>query len=113
MLSADLTTQRITTSCCGGKVIINFQITRIESIPRFKRHSLNAEIPDARDFSKTLRTLNRHRQEADYELGIHFNLKRGQTILDLSRRAIVVFDAIDKTSLSEGIEDYLRKTNQI
>ena len=73
----------------------------------------NAEIPDARDFSKTLRTLNRHRQEADYELAINFNLKRGQLILNLTRRAIAVFDAIDKTSLSEGIEDYLRKTNQI
>ena len=73
----------------------------------------NAGIPAARDFSKSLRRLNHHRREADYELAINFNLRRGQSAFDLARRAIADFDAIDKITLSEGIGDYLRKTNQI
>ena len=73
----------------------------------------NAEIPAARDFSTILRTLNRHRREADYELTIRFNLKRGQRIVDLAHRTIAAFDELDKTTLSEGILNYLQRTNQI
>ena len=73
----------------------------------------NAEIPAARDFSIALKTLNAHRQEADYELSIKFNLKRGRTILDRARHAIAAFDELDKTALSEGVSNYRQKTNQI
>ena len=73
----------------------------------------NAGIPAASDFSITLKLLNAHRREADYELAIRFNLERGRTILERARLAISTFDGLDKIALSEGIEDYLRKTNQI
>lgn len=73
----------------------------------------NAEIPAAKDFSIALKTLNAHRQEADYELTIRFNLKRGQRIVDLAHRTIAAFDRLDKTALSEGILNYLQRTNQI
>jgi hypothetical protein len=73
----------------------------------------NAGIPDARVFSKTLRKLSKDRQEADYDLAGSFDLKQGQSILNLARLAIATFDALDKTSLADGVEDYLRKTNQL
>ena len=73
----------------------------------------NAGMPDARDFSTILRTLNRNRREADYELAIYFDLEDGQSILNLARNAIAVFDRLDKTALSEGILNYLQRTNQI
>ena len=73
----------------------------------------NAEIAAARDFSIALKTLSNHRQEADYELTIGFNLKRGQRIVDLAHRTIAAFDKLDKTALSEGILNYLQRTNQI
>ena len=73
----------------------------------------NAEIPEARDFSVALKTLNNHRQEADYELTIEFNLQRGQAIVNLAHHTIVAFDGLDKTALSEGILNYLQRTNQI
>lgn len=73
----------------------------------------NTEIPAAKDFSIALKTLNNHRQEADYELTIRFNLKRGQTIVDLAHRTIATFNDLDKTTLSEGILNYLQRTNQI
>ena len=62
----------------------------------------NAGIPAARDFSITLKLLNAHRREADYELAIRFNLERGQTIFDRAHHAIAAFDALDKITLSEG-----------
>ena len=73
----------------------------------------NAGLPDARDFSTILRTLNRHRREADYELAIYFDLEDGQSILNLARNAIAAFDGLDKTALSEEILNYLQRTNQI
>lgn len=73
----------------------------------------NAGIPAVRDFSRDVKELNSARRDADYELALRFNLEDGQAMLDLARYAITAFDAIDKTALSEGIEDYLRKTNQI
>ena len=73
----------------------------------------NAGMPDARDFSTILRTLNRHRREADYELAIYFDWEDGQSILNLARNAIAAFDGLDKTALSEGILNYLQRTNQI
>ena len=73
----------------------------------------NAGIPDARDFSTILRTLNRHRREADYELAIYFNLEDGQSILNLAHNAIAAFDGLDKTALSEGMLNYLQRTNQL
>jgi len=71
----------------------------------------NAGIPASRTFSSNLRRLNHDRRKADYELGIRFDLKNGQRILARARLAIADFDAIDKTTLADGIEDYLRKTN--
>ena len=82
-------------------------------MPRFKMAFFNAGMPDARDFSTILRTLNRHRQEADYELVIYFDLEDGQSILNLARNAIASFDELDKTALSQGILNYLQRTNQI
>lgn len=73
----------------------------------------NAGMPEARDFSTILRTLSRHRQEADYELAIYFDLEDGQSILNLARNAVAAFDRLDKTALSEGILNYLQRTNQI
>ncbi len=73
----------------------------------------NAGITDAKEFSKILRILNNHRQEADYELAVKYNIKRGKSILDLAHDAVSAFDAIDKNALVEGIENYLQKTNQI
>ena len=73
----------------------------------------NARIPAARDFSIALKTLSAHRQEADYELTIEFNLKRGQAIVELAHHTIAAFDGLDKTALSEGISSYLQRTNQI
>ena len=73
----------------------------------------NAGIPTVVDFSKDLKELNINQRKADYELALKFDLDVGETILDLAHRAISIFDAIDKGALSEGIEDYLRKTNQI
>ena len=73
----------------------------------------NAGMPEARDFSTILRTLNKHRREADYELVISFDLQDGQSILNLARNAVAAFDGLDKTALSEGILNYLQRTNQI
>ena len=73
----------------------------------------NAGIPGARDFSRMLRRLNSYRRDADYELRLHFDLAKGRSMLDLAHRAIAAFDGLDKTALSEGILNYLRKTNQI
>jgi uncharacterized protein (UPF0332 family) len=73
----------------------------------------NAGLPDARDFSNTLKRLNSHRQDADYELTIKFDRNMGQMVLNRARNAITAFDALDKTALADGVEDYLRKTNQI
>lgn len=73
----------------------------------------NAGRPDARDFSTILRTLNGHRREADYELAIYFDLEDGQSILNLARSAIAAFDRLDKIALSEGVLNYLQRTNQI
>ena len=73
----------------------------------------NAGIHAAKNFSRNLKELNTSRRYADYELAIKFNLKRGLRILTRACRAIADFDAIDKNTLSDGIENYLRKTNQI
>ena len=73
----------------------------------------NAGMPEARDFSTILRTLNKYRREADYQLAIYFDLEDGQSILNLARNAIAAFDRLDKTVLSEGILNYLQRTNQI
>lgn len=73
----------------------------------------NAGISAAEDLSKALRRLNRERRQADYELTINFNLNQGQSVLNRARRAIDAFDAIDKSALAEGIDNYLRTTNQI
>ena len=73
----------------------------------------NTELPEARDFSVALKTLNNHRQEADYELTIEFNLQRGQAIVNLAHHTIAAFGGLDKTTLSEGILNYLQRTNQI
>lgn len=73
----------------------------------------NAGMPEARDFSTILRILNKHRREADYELAISFDLDDGQSILNLARNAVAAFDRLDKTVLSEGILNYLQRTNQI
>ena len=73
----------------------------------------NAGMPDARDFSIILRTLNRRRREADYELAIYFDLEDGQSILNLARNAIASFNGLDKTALSQGTLNYLQRTNQI
>ena len=73
----------------------------------------NAGTSDIRDFSNNLKNLNTGRRKADYELEVSFDLLEGQRILDLAHNAIAIFDAIDKVALQEGIEDYLRKTNQI
>ena len=73
----------------------------------------NAGMPEARDFSTILRTINKHRREADYELAISFDLEDGQSILNLARNAVAAFDGLDKTALSEGVLNYLQRTNQI
>jgi len=73
----------------------------------------NAGIPAVRVFSNDLRRLNQDRRKADYELEIPFDLRNGQRILTRARCAIADFDAINKSDLSDGIEDYLRKTHQI
>jgi uncharacterized protein (UPF0332 family) len=73
----------------------------------------NAGISGARNFSRRMDRLNIARRKADYELGLHFNLADGQSALDLARQAVATFDALDKTALANGVEDYLRKTNQI
>jgi len=73
----------------------------------------NAAMPVAKNFSRSIEDLNIARRKADYELALRFALEDGQKILDRARLAIVAFDAIDKTALAQGIEDYLRKTNQI
>ena len=74
---------------------------------------LNAGISAAKDFSRTLKRLNEQRQDADYELRLRFDLEKGQSILAMARRAIAAFDGLDKIALSEGILNYLQKTNQI
>jgi hypothetical protein len=73
----------------------------------------NAGLPDAKDFSTDLKELNSNRRDADYKLALRFNLGDGQAALNLARHAIATFDALDKAALREGVEDYLRKTNQI
>jgi uncharacterized protein (UPF0332 family) len=73
----------------------------------------NAGIPAAKDFSKDLRLLSNDRRKADYELTLKYDLANGQTTLDRARLAIAAFDALDKTALADGVEDYLRKTNQL
>ena len=73
----------------------------------------NAGIPDAKRFSRYMADLNIDRRKADYELALSFNLEKGQAALNLARRAIAAFDGLDKTALSEGVLNYLRKTNQI
>ncbi len=74
---------------------------------------LNAGIPDVSTFSRNLKDLNNERRKADYELALTFDVESGRTILERARFAISTFDGLDKIALSEGIEDYLRKTNQI
>jgi len=74
---------------------------------------LNAGIPTVKDFSRDVKELNENRRKADYELGMRFELENGRTILDLAHRSIVVFNALDKVALAEGVSNYLRKTNQI
>ena len=73
----------------------------------------NAGMPESRNFSIELKKLSAHRQEADYELTIEFNLKRGWAIVNLAHRTIAAFDGLNKTTLSEGILNYLQRTNQI
>jgi uncharacterized protein (UPF0332 family) len=73
----------------------------------------NAGIPASREFSNALKNLNSYRRDADYELTLSFDLEDGRTLLDLARRSVTAFDAIDKVALRDGIEDYLRKTNQL
>lgn len=73
----------------------------------------NAGVRVVRNFSRTFQMLNSYRQKADYELAFEFDFDDGQSILDLACNAITDFDAIDKNVLYDGIEDYLRKTNQI
>jgi uncharacterized protein (UPF0332 family) len=73
----------------------------------------NAGIPAVKVFSRDLKDLNNERQKADYRLALRFDLETGRRILDRARRAITAFDDIDKAALKDGIEDYLRKTNQL
>ena len=72
----------------------------------------NAGISAVRDFSRDLKYLGSERRRTDYELILRFNLEDGQNILNLARRAIPTFNAINKVELREGIEGYLRKINQ-
>ena len=74
---------------------------------------LNAGIPDVSAFSRNLKDLNNERRKADYELALTFDLESGRTILERARLAIAAFDGLDKIVLLEGLEGYLRKTNQI
>ena len=73
----------------------------------------NAGMPEARDFSTILKALNKHRREADYELAISVDLEDGQSILNLARNTVAAFDRFNKTVLSDGILNYLKRTNQI
>ena len=73
----------------------------------------NAGPPAVKAFSRELHDLNNERRYADYDLTRGFDLEDGQSILDLASRAIAAFDGLDKTALSEGVLNYLRKTNQI
>jgi hypothetical protein len=73
----------------------------------------NAQIPAVRDFSTDLKELNNERRYADYELNRRIYLKSGRKMLNLARDAITAFDSFDKAALKVGIEDYLKKINEI
>ncbi len=73
----------------------------------------NVGISAVKAFSVELKLLNGDWRKADYELAVTFDVESGRTILERARLAISTFDGLDKIALSEGIEDYLRKTNQI
>jgi uncharacterized protein (UPF0332 family) len=73
----------------------------------------NASNSAARDFSIDLKNLNIGRRKADYELALTIELAEGQRVLNLAQNAIAAFDSLDKAALKAGIEDYLKKINEI
>jgi hypothetical protein len=80
---------------------------------KIQRALFNAGIPAAKRFSLDIEALNADRRDADYELDLNFAPENGHSILERARNSVAAFDALDKSTLADGIKNYLRRTNQI